>query len=164
MRVPPLSPVAEIYGVSTAAKRNDRSRLVARQRCPFLGRRCLKTRKSQPSVTIGTCTVMTGRTARSVIICPHRLLERQQVFTDCLHLLTLHEPGNELHVVPEVAVPGGSVDYFLASVRSGKVRDFVGWSCRRSILRARSGRPARNSSGTSGLHQLGRDGRDVVSA
>ena len=38
----------------------------------------------------------------------------------------MHEPGNELHTVPEVSVPGGSVDYFLASVRDGKVKDFVG--------------------------------------
>jgi hypothetical protein len=28
--------------------------------------------------------------------------------------------------VPEVSIPGGSVDYFLASVRDGKVKDFVG--------------------------------------
>jgi hypothetical protein len=45
---------------------------------------------------------------------------------DCIHLLTLHEPGNELHIVPEVPVPGGSLDYFLVSARDGKVRDFVG--------------------------------------
>jgi hypothetical protein len=42
-----------------------------------------------------------------------------------LHLLTQHDPGNELHVIPEVAIPGGSVDYFLASVKKNKVRDFV---------------------------------------
>lgn len=42
------------------------------------------------------------------------------------HLLTTHEPGNELHIVPEVSVPGGSVDYFLVSAKKGKVKDFVG--------------------------------------
>jgi hypothetical protein len=31
-----------------------------------------------------------------------------------------------LHIVPEVSVPGGSVDYFLVSVKDGRVRDFVG--------------------------------------
>lgn len=41
-------------------------------------------------------------------------------------MLTLHEPGNELRIVPEIAVPGGSIDYCLASVRAGKVIDFVG--------------------------------------
>jgi hypothetical protein len=67
-----------------------------------------------------------GRGRHSVIICPHRLLERNQVFIDCIHLLTLHEPGNELHIVPEITIPGGSVDYFLVSAREGKVVDFVG--------------------------------------
>lgn len=60
-----------------------------------------------------------------MVICPFRLLERRKIFVDCLHLLS-HEPGHELHVVPEVAVPGGSVDYFLTSVDAGKVVDFVG--------------------------------------
>jgi len=37
-----------------------------------------------------------------------------------------HEPGNELHIVSEVSIPGGSVDYFLVSAKDGKVKDFVG--------------------------------------
>ena len=41
-------------------------------------------------------------------------------------LLSLHEPGNELHLIHEVAIPGGSVDYFLVSVCKEKVVDFVG--------------------------------------
>ena len=64
---------------------------------------------------------------KDVIICPHRLLERKQIFADCLHLLTSHQPGYELHLVPEVAIPGGSVDYFLVSTDAKrKVKDFVG--------------------------------------
>lgn len=43
------------------------------------------------------------------------------MFTDCLHLLTFHEPGNAIHVVP-----GGSVDYFLVSARDGRVMDCAG--------------------------------------
>jgi hypothetical protein len=31
-----------------------------------------------------------------------------------------------LHIVPEVSIPGGSVDYFLVSAKDGKVKDFVG--------------------------------------
>jgi hypothetical protein len=54
------------------------------------------------------------------------LIEKGQIFTDCFHLLTTHEPGNELHIVPEVSVPGGSVDYFLVSAKESKVKDFVG--------------------------------------
>jgi len=38
----------------------------------------------------------------------------------------LHEPGNELHIIPEISLPGGSVDYFLVSVAKKKIRDFVG--------------------------------------
>ncbi len=87
---------------------------------------CLKNRKSAPEQTIGTCTVAYGRDSKPIIICPYRLLERKQIFTDCLHLLTTHEPGNELHIVSEISIPGGSVDYFLLSVRDRKVKDFVG--------------------------------------
>ena len=100
------------------------------QRCPFLSKtdslpkKCIKVRKSQPEISIGTCSVLYGQSG--VIICPFRLLERNQIFTDCLHLLTGHQPGNEIHVVQEVSVPGGSVDYFLTSTRKRKVEDFVG--------------------------------------
>lgn len=83
-------------------------------------------RKSDPATAIGTCTVLYGRSAVPVVICPARWLERRQVFSDCLHLLTTHEPGNEFHIVPEVAVPGGGVDYFLVSARDGEVKDLVG--------------------------------------
>lgn len=62
----------------------------------------------------------------SVIICPFRLLEHNQIFIDCLHLLTMHEPGNELFLIPEVQIPGGHVDYFLVSAKNGKVKDFIG--------------------------------------
>jgi len=96
------------------------------QHCPFLDKKCVKVRKSQPWVSIGTCSVAHGTDRDPVIICPHRLLERRQIFTDCIHLLTLHEPGNELHIVSEISVPGGSVDYFLVSVRNGRVKDFAG--------------------------------------
>jgi hypothetical protein len=78
-------------------------------------------------VSIGTCTVRYGTDNKDVIICPYRLLERKQIFADCLHLLTSHQPGNELHLIPEVAIPGGSVDYFLVSTDANrKVKDFVG--------------------------------------
>jgi len=122
-----MSKVAELFGVPTSGlqKRNWKE-IVDKRWCPFLSRLCLKNRKSNPDVLIGTCTVSYGRENRPIVICPHRLLERRQIFTDCLHLLTLHEPGNEIHILPEISVPGGSVDYFLASVHKRKVKDFVG--------------------------------------
>lgn len=122
-----MSHVLELFGVSTRlSKEPDWVAITTLQQCPFLQRKCIKVRKSQPEISIGSCTVEYGSPKGPVIICPFRLLERRQVFTDCLQLLTLHEPGNELHVVPEVSVPGGSVDYFLVSALNGKARDFVG--------------------------------------
>ncbi len=122
-----MSRIAELFGISTTTDaRIDWGAVVASQNCPYLGRKCLKIRKSQPDIAIGTCTVRHGAKATDIIICPFRLLERKKVFTDCLHLLTLNEPGNELHVLSEVAIPGGSVDYFLVAARNGKVKDLVG--------------------------------------
>lgn len=120
-----MSKVAELFGLSTSGK-HDWKQVVDARWCPFLDRQCLKNRKSNPEILIGTCTVSHGKENRALIICPHRLLEHRQIFTDCIHLLTLHEPGNEFHILPEISVPGGSVDYFLASVKNRKVKDFVG--------------------------------------
>jgi restriction endonuclease NotI len=122
-----MSKVLELFGVSTISPRKQNwQKVIEDRQCPFLSRLCLKNRKSRPDILIGTCSVRYGRKNDGVIICPHRLLERRQIFTDCQHLLTLHEPGNEFHIVPEISIPGGSVDYFLVSVSRGKVKDFVG--------------------------------------
>lgn len=119
--------IAELFGHAAQIDSPlDWAKIVAGQQCPYLGRKCWKIRKSQPKISIGTCTVQYGQEGEGVVICPSRLLERRQVFTDCLHLLTLHEPGNELHIVGEIAIPGGSVDYFLVSAKGRKVVDFVG--------------------------------------
>ena len=99
---------------------------VAGQECPFIGRRCHKYRKSDPATSIGSCTVLYGRRPEPILICPTRLLERRQIFTDCLHLLTQHEPGNELHIINEYPVPGGSVDHILVSAEDGTAMDFAG--------------------------------------
>lgn len=121
-----MSKVVELFGKAADAPNISWQRVIAEQPCPFLGRRCYKVRKSSPEISIGTCTVLYGRELEPVIICPTRLIERGQIFVDCLHLLTNHEPGNELHLVSEVTVPGGSIDYVLVSVKDQKVRDFVG--------------------------------------
>lgn len=125
--MPPSSvtKIAELYGIATHQKA-DWPAVCSAQRCPFLGRKCVKTRKSAPDVSIGTCSLVYGEHSEPVMICPARLTERSQIFTDCIHLLTLHEPGNELRVVTELTVPGGSIDYCIVSVRDGKARDFVG--------------------------------------
>lgn len=120
-----MSKLAELFGHSTQTQQAWPT-IVAAQQCPFRGRKCYKVRKSQPEISIGSCTVCYGPNDAPAIICPNRLLERKQIFVDCLHLLTTHEPGNQLHIIPEVSIPGGSVDFFLVSVRDGKVKDFVG--------------------------------------
>lgn len=119
--------IPELFGRSTRHDDvTDWSEHIDAQHCRFVGKQCYKTRKSQPEVAIGTCAVGVNKVALPVIICPNRFLERNQVFFDCLHLLTQHEPGNELHVVSEYGIPGGSVDYMLVSSADGRAVDFVG--------------------------------------
>jgi hypothetical protein len=113
-----VTKIIDLFGHdTTAAEQPNWPAVVAAQNCPFVEKRCYKVRKSQPNISIGTCTV--GYGGEPIIICPQRLLERRLIFTDCLHLLS-HEPGNELHLVPEIGVPGGSIDYVMASVNDGK--------------------------------------------
>lgn len=126
MREPAVNRVAELFGHHPGEDGVDWQGVVRGQGCPLTGGACYKTRKSLPDLAIGSCTVLHGAQRTPVMICPARLLERRLAFSGCIHLLTNHEPGNELHVVPEVEVPGGQVDYFLASVRRERVVDFVG--------------------------------------
>lgn len=121
-----MSKVVELFGKAGDARGVDWPKVVTDQHCIFSNRRCYKIRKSDPGTAIGSCTVLYGQPAVPIIICPTRLIERGQIFVDCLHLLTTHEPGNELHLVSEVTVPGGSIDYVLVSAKDDKVRDFVG--------------------------------------
>ncbi len=121
-----MSKILDLFGHSTRLREKDWQAIIEKQQCPFLGKKCYKIRKSEPDNAIGTCTVLYGKEQHPILICPTRLIERHQIFTDCLHLLTTHEPGNELHIVSEISVPGGSVDYFVVSVKNGKVKDFVG--------------------------------------
>ena len=121
-----MSKVLELFGQPAAKDGINWQQIVKEQQCVYLNKKCYKIRKSDPGTSIGTCAVLYGRDPEPIIICPTRLLERRQVFTDCFHLLTTHEPGNELHIVSEISIPGGSVDYVLVSAKDGKVKDFVG--------------------------------------
>ncbi|MDR1973684.1 MAG: hypothetical protein LBQ31_03305 [Bacteroidales bacterium] len=118
--------ITELFAVSSSQKGVKWNSIVSQQQCPFTKKKCFKTRKNEPSISIGTCSIAYGKNNDSVIICPHRLIENNQIFFDCIHLLTLHEPGNEFHIIPEVSIPGGSVDYVFASVKNGKIKDFAG--------------------------------------
>lgn len=119
--------ILELFTISTKREDVNWEQIVNKQFCSYLDKKCVKVRKSQPEISIGTCSVRHGiKNPKDVVICPHRFLERNQIFMDCIELLTLHQKGNELHKVSEISIPGGNVDYVLASVRSGKVVDFVG--------------------------------------
>lgn len=121
-----MNGVVELFGHASGKKGENWKKIVTDQQCPYLGKKCYKVRKSDADTAIGTCTVLHGTPGEPVVICPTRLIDRRQVFIDCLHLLTAHQPGNELHIVSEVSIPGGSVDFFLVSASKGKVKDFVG--------------------------------------
>jgi len=121
-----MSKVIELFGLAATKRGVDWKAVVTKQQCVYANKKCYKIRKSDPDIAIGSCTVIYGREPEPVIICPTRLIERRQIFTDCFHLLTTHEPGNELHIVSEISIPGGSVDYFLVSAKDGRVKDFVG--------------------------------------
>ena len=143
-----MSKVKEFFGIYIKRNDVDWKNIISSQHCPYTEKKCVKIRKSSAEISIGVCTVRYS-IYNNVMICPHRLLERRQIFIDCVHLLSLHEPGNELHLLSEVSVPGGSVDYFLVSVRRNKVIDFVGvelqtldttgslWSERASLIRSK---------------------------
>lgn len=144
--------IREFFTYSTRQPGIDWQQVAREQHCRYLERTCVKIRKSQPEIAIGTCTVKHSTAPVGIVICPQGFLERKQVFIDCLHLLKLHTPGNTLHLVSEITLPGGSVDYFLVSVQDGKVIDFVGielqavdttgslWSYRNQFL----GQPSRD--------------------
>jgi len=157
--------IIELFAESTSRKNVKWSSLLTKQRCPFIGKKCVKTRKSEPSVAIGSCIVAYGKNNDKAVICPHRLTENNQIFLDTLHLLTKHEPGNELHIVPEFSIPGGSVDYMLASANKGKIKDFSGievqtldttgsvWGHRQSFLNSQGLiQPALDENSTFGMN------------
>lgn len=119
-----MSKISEFFGLNCKDDKQNFQNAMFNQMCPFTGKACTKMRKSNPNIKIGTCSVKYQ--SQEVIICPFRLLEHNQIFIDCLHLLTMHEPGNELYLIPEVQIPGGHVDYFLVSAKNKKVKDFIG--------------------------------------
>ena len=119
-----MSKISEFFGLNCLDTSQNFEQAMINQNCPYTGNVCTKMRKSDPDVKIGTCSVKYQN--NDVIICPFRLLEHNQIFIDCLHLLTMHEPGNELYLIPEVQIPGGHVDYFLVSAKNKHVKDFIG--------------------------------------
>lgn len=121
-----MDEIVELFGMNTEAQGIDWGTIVAQQQCPFSDKKCYKIRKSEPDVAIGTCTVLAGRSMDPVMICPNRLIDRRKIFIDCMHLLTKHQPGNDYHLLSEIKIPGGNLDYALVSARGRHAVDFVG--------------------------------------
>lgn len=91
------------------------------EQCPFLGSRCVKSRKSDASQTIGSCIVKWDKAA--LIVCPKRLLQDRLIFKDCLSLLK--GKGTDV-VIPEIGIPGGTVDYWVVRLQGDQIVDYLG--------------------------------------
>ena len=89
-----MTKIVELYGRPTGQS-YPWPDIVAGQKCSLLNRKCLKNRKSEPDVSIGTCTVSYGRDARNIIICPFRLLEAHPVPSDVLVVVEVAETSLE---------------------------------------------------------------------
>jgi len=111
----------EFYGHNTSTEQ-DWKAVLTEQQCPFLTRKCIKQRKSDPNQTIGAC--IAGYQSSPLIICPKRFLENHRIFLDSIELLSARQA--QFFIVPEVAMPGGSIDYLLVAMRGDEVIDFLG--------------------------------------
>jgi hypothetical protein len=111
----------EFYGVNTASDVVWKGVLSAQQ-CPYTASRCVKQRKSNPEQTIGACVI--GYQEQPLIICPKRFLQHHQIFVDAVALIKTR--GARYVAVPEIMMPGGSVDYFVVAMRGDEVVDYVG--------------------------------------
>lgn len=53
-----MSRVAELFGYLTESGKKDWRKIIKKQQCPFLGKKCYKVRKSDPNTAIGSCTAL----------------------------------------------------------------------------------------------------------
>ena len=91
-----MNRIVEFLGRGVTRQGMDWASIVRERKCPYTDKECSKTRKSDSTICIGTCTVLHGKAAQPVIICPHRFIDRRQIFTDCQRYLTHHQVGHGL--------------------------------------------------------------------
>jgi hypothetical protein len=105
-----------------------------------------ETEEERPAQTIGACVLQQGE--QYLVICPERFLQDDQVFLSVVPLL---RKGERYAAVPEVRLPGGSVDWFVVSLRADDVVDYAGvelqaldttatghvWTARSDLLKGR---------------------------
>jgi hypothetical protein len=139
----------EFYG-KLVNETNDKKYDFEDDACPFIGKKCVKTRKSNKDQSIGSCIVKYS--GSSLIICPHRFLSNYTIFHDSIRYL---KSKQKIFAVPEIKTSGGNIDYFIISKSNGKIIDYCGleiqsldttssgdiWSAREDFL---SGKFSRN--------------------
>jgi len=110
----------ELYGIPTSSP----APVADADQCPFRGKKCAKQRKSESSQTIGTCIVGAG--GKPQLVCPHRMRETDQVFTDLAYLL--EGKIAQLMVIPEIKLGGlGNVDFLVTGLDgNNEIVDFIG--------------------------------------
>ncbi|MGA2387165.1 MAG: NotI family restriction endonuclease [Candidatus Bathyarchaeia archaeon] len=111
----------EFYGIQVS-KPTDWAKVLRFELCPFLNKKCVKQRKSNPQQTIGACTIG-FKDDLPLIICPHRFLQHNKIFVDSVPLLA---KGEKYFVLPEISMPGGNIDYFVISEVKGDIIDYLG--------------------------------------
>jgi len=112
----------EFYGHYVSQETKDSFiQIFQEQQCPYLRRTCVKQRKSDSRQTIGACSV--GYKGTPLIVCPHRFIQRYQIFLDSVRLIT---PRLQYFIVPEITMPGGNIDYCVVGTRGDEIVDYVG--------------------------------------
>ena len=121
----------EIFGYSYVNHSADAVQALESQFCPFLLDICKKPRKSEPAIKVGVCSVgYQGNFAEKyqpVIICPHRFLQDNIVFTT-IEQLYISNGGQDVKWISEVSIgAAGSVDYVAVKLATDGtyVEDFL---------------------------------------
>lgn len=116
-----------MFGLYTNGKNfPDLHNVLKEQTCPYMnGAKCYKTRKSDPDIAIGTCSICFNNVKQPVLICPEPLTQNGRIFNDCLSFISNSIAGSDLYLVPEVSTSAGRIDYVLAAVRDNQPVDFV---------------------------------------
>jgi hypothetical protein len=58
--------IIELFAESALSETVKWKSLITKQHCPFTGKKCVKVRKSEPAVSIGTCTVAYGKNRQAL--------------------------------------------------------------------------------------------------
>ena len=121
-----MSKVNQMFGLYTNSDNfPDLTRALQEQTCPYMGRQCYKTRKSDPNTAIGTCSLCFNNVEQPILICPEPLTQGGRIFTDCIPFISGAIAGSDLYLIPEVTTAVGRIDYMLVVARKGKPIDFV---------------------------------------